>query len=722
MMKKVAIVLLKTLGWSAAALVLLLVTVFLVIQTDYVQNRLMQRAVTMLSDRLQTEVHLDHINISILKQSIRLSGLEIEDLQHRKMLQMEDLYGRIQLAPLLNRELVISQARISGLEAFLYKPSPDSAANYQFLIDVFKKERKAEAQPASQKPKHVLKFDVDRIKLERIHVTYNQHQFNLNNLLFRKKADSYQANIDGLGTNWLHNSKKGPVDNRLYIGHVHFTGEKNSIHTLDIDSLNFITDNHKPRKNTGKPKRGFFDPGHMDVVAHLKLNITHLAKDSVMAELTRGRATDRGSGLDVTDLRLKAAANKRTARLKDIIICLPHTKLTFDNATLHLPSKRDNTPLRYTTSVITGSTQLRDIAKPFAPVLKNFTQPLHLQTTMQGDIDGMKFGNIVVKTPDNRLRVNATGGITNLRDKYKLNVTFHVSHMYAKQGTKEKIINQFPVKKFMMKQLHTLGDITYTGQFSVLWKKEQFSGLLGTQCGNADFHFALDETNKYVFGTVHTDSFELGKAMDMPDLGKIVCRANFKFDISKPRTAQMRRLKGGKLPIGHVDAEVAECRYKKIKVRHIVAEINSDGAVAEGNLAVKGKHIDVLCSFSFTNTNEMTKTKIKPGIKFHKLTDEDRAEKAERKAAKKEAKALRKAEKKQEREARKAEREAKKAEEAAEKEARKAIKQQEKEARNAAKQQEKEARKAEREAKKAQRKAEREARKAAKAAAEESNQ
>lgn len=82
--------------------------------------------------------------------------------------------------------------------------------------------------------------------------------------------------------------------------------------------------------------------------------------------------------------------------------------------------------------------------------------------------------------------------------------------------------------------------------------------------------------------------------------------------------ARMRRLKGGKLPIGQVSADIAEANYKKLKFRVMTADINSDGALAEGRIVDKGKFVDLLCKFSFTNTNEMKKTKIVPGIKFHK--------------------------------------------------------------------------------------------------------
>ena len=61
--------------------------------------------------------------------------------------------------------------------------------------------------------------------------------------------------------------------------------------------------------------------------------------------------------------------------------------------------------------------------------------------------------------------------------------------MVAKPGIKDKLINQFPVKKFMMRQLFALGTLRYHGSFDILWKKEIFRGRLNTEVGNINFEF-----------------------------------------------------------------------------------------------------------------------------------------------------------------------------------------------------------------------------------------
>jgi len=672
--KLVIIKTLKILGCVVAACLVLMVGTVLVLNTDTFQNKLLRHATSLLSDKLQTRVEIDSISIGLFSQKVNLYGLEVEDLQHRKMFQLDHLAVNVKLLPLLHNEVRITNASIDGVRAQLYKPRPDSAANYQFVIDAFKKdstESREKEVTKEEKKKEKLNVNLTKLSLSRVDIIYNDQTYKLESLKYRKKGrDKHNATITDLHRSWVSHTKKGDVDNRLTIGSVLLT-DNGSKRQATIDGIHFVTDNHQPRKNKGKPKRGAFDAGHLDIEAALKADINSIQGDSIAATITQCNALDKGSGLTLKSLTTKVLVAKGVATLNDVVIQMPNTQLKIANATFHLPNKKLERPLEFSTSPITGRVLLKDIARPFSPVLSGFTIPLLLRVNFSGNAEQLSFQNVYVSTTDKLLTISANGGITGLKDKLQLAVRFHVNKMTAKGNIKERIINQFPVKKFMMKQLNNLGTIYYTGDFSVLYKKETFQGLLNTAGGRIDFNFALDELNKYVYGTARTDSFMLGKVMEMPDLGMIACKANFKFDISKPRTAKMRQQKGGKLPIGQVDAEVYEAKYKKVKVRNVVADMKSDGAVAEGNITMKGGRIDVLCGFSFTNTNEMRKTKIKPGIRFHKLSEERKAEKAEEKAAKRAEKEERKQQKAQDKAAKKAAKAEAKAAKKAEREANK---------------------------------------------------
>ena len=361
------------------------------------------------------------------------------------------------------------------------------------------------------------------------------------------------------------------------------------------------------------------------MTADFQVELDSIGKERITGQLNEFQAKDSVTGIDIRKLHTKFDYAKDRIRLNDVVVQQKSTVLNVSSGEIVLPNKEEGRELSYSTGVITGTAYLKDISRIFALVLKNFSLPLHLSLTMKGTRNAIRFRNVKVNTNDNKLQLAATGDIKNLKDKHHRIVKFDVSSMKAKTGVAEKIIHQFSVKKMMMKQLHNLGNISYQGSFSVVWKKEIFSGLLKTSAGNIDFQFALDELNKYINGKASTRSLELGKVMNMKNLGPVAASANFTIDISKVRTAQMRRQKGGKLPIGFFNATVDDSKYMGIHIRNLAVALNSDGAIATGDVFQYGKHRDLYFSFSFTDTDEMHKLKItKPGIRFHKKQQEQK--------------------------------------------------------------------------------------------------
>ena len=202
-----------------------------------------------------------------------------------------------------------------------------------------------------------------------------------------------------------------------------------------------------------------------------------------------------------------------------------------------------------------------------------------------------------------------------------LTLHFEVHDMVAKPGIKDKIINQFTVKKYMMYQIYALGVVKYHGSFDILWREEQFRGLMNTEKGDVDFEFQLDESTKYLTGRASTNALHLGDLFNMKNLGNIDCSATFKIDYSKQRTAEMRKVKGGKLPIGEVGADIRSVEYRNISLENLLVSMESDGALAEGLVTLKGNMTDLMLEFSFTNTAEMQKIKVKPRLKYRHMIE-----------------------------------------------------------------------------------------------------
>ena len=408
----------------------------------------------------------------------------------------------------------------------------------------------------------------------------------------------------------LHGKK---TDHFISVQSLHLRG-----YSIELDNLKLVTNNYKPRKNVGKPKRGWFDAGHLDVTANIKMQINYWQEDSINASILKGTALDTVSGFHINDLHMQVATNLKKLYVQDAFIRQGSTEIHIPAVEMLLPSKKKGIHLNYhTTRPLTAQVILQDISRLFTPALAQFTLPLALSVNVSGTDSTMVFDDIQIKTEDEKFQLAATGGIEHLTEKYLLNISFHVDKMTAKQGSAAHIIEQFPVKKYMMKQLGNLGNITYKGDFSVLHKRQVFSGLIGTGVGDISLQSLLiNDSTKYVSGTVGTSNLELGKALEMNEIGMIAAKANFEFDISKVRTAEMRQRVGGKLPMGTVSAKIDEAKYKILKVRNTTLDMESDGAVAEGLIVISNRILDGKFSFTFTDTNEMHKMKVKPAVKI----------------------------------------------------------------------------------------------------------
>lgn len=713
---------LKTTGGIAVGAVVLLGGATLLLNTESVQKKIQEKAVELLSQKLETEVEIDSISISALTQEISLYGIEIEDREEREMLKVGKISVNLELIRLLQHKIVIEKAEIAHAKALLLKPSKEEPANYQFVIDAFNKP-KDQKSPEKQAKKSKMDLDISALALKDIHVKHNELDIFLGEATYNKgwianqtiEVDSitlvcdttfkaglkpYSASLghlrlDGdlkelvfkvdaynLAYQWksLWKKRNIMVDNQAGIGHLTVQANRGR-YSATVKQAHYKNDNHLPRKNAGRPKRGFFDAKHLDVIADFHVVLDSIGKERITGHLNEFQAKDSVTGIDIRNLQTKFAYTKERISLRDITVQQKSTVLNVSSGEIVLPDKKEGREFSYATGLITGKAYLKDISRTFAPVLKNFSLPLNLSLTMKGTPNTISFRNVKVNTSDNKLQLAATGNITNLKDKYKLLVKFDVSNMIAKTGIAEKIINQFATKKLMMNQLNNLGDINYTGSFDVLYKKEIFRGLLKTAAGNLNFEFALDELNKYVNGKVSSKRVELGKVMNIKEMGPMDASADFTVDISKPRTAKMRKAKGGKLPIGFFNAKVNDVSYLGIHIRNLTATLNSDGAVATGEVYQSGRIRDLYFSFSFTDTDQMQKMKVtKSGLKFHKETEEYKAQRAERKQQKKLEKEEKKTQKKQEKEAKKAQKEQ-------EKQAKKAQKEKEKQQKELEKQQ-----------------------------------
>ena len=605
-------------GWTIGVVTVIVLLLTIIVNSSFVQSKLIGLATDALSKELNTEVKIDRVSVNLLAQHASFYDISLKDMEQRDMLKVKEVWGSMRIRPLLRKQLILRSIKINDIDLLIVKPD-SGPANYQFLIDAIKKK----PQEKKEKKGSAMKFDLNHAIVNNIHVKYNHETYEVDKAIYQHVNKKHSVTVHHLKAGWKNYTRKGIVDWNLDSGQLTVNITDDGKKDIDINNLVISNDNHRPRRNTGKPHHGAFDGGHLNVITDLNIDILNIGKDTITARLTRGCAKDTIAGIDLTDLKTDITIVGKEVFLANTVIQQTSTRLDIPKAKITLPNKKNGTKIQYNADTIYGRAILKDIAKPFAPVLRNFSIPLNLRVGIKGTDTGMTFRGIRVNSDDKKLVINAIGVLRNLTEARKLELHFHVHDMIAKPGIKDKIINQFTVKKYMMYQLYALGVIRYFGDFDILWRKEKFKGLLKTEKGDINFNFELDESDKYLTGKVSTDSLKLGELFELKKLGDIDCTASFHIDYSKKRTAQMRKKKGGKLPIGNVKADIRKVKYRNIYLKNIVTDIQSDGAMANGDVTMKGKLTDLMLQFSFTNTNEMHKMKVKPKLKFRKYVKDD---------------------------------------------------------------------------------------------------
>ena len=634
-----------------------------------------------------------------IKVKASVKDLYAIDDRGSELAKIKSLDGTVRLTGISPLQITgIESVEVSGVKATIAKDS-SGRSNYGFITDLarrFPKKAKSGSVPSKSgavPSKKTAKSAVPD-KTSKPPFTLGKAKLSDLRLALKNSGKSINVAVKSVDVD-LSNAQNSHVvvkDTRLdlssggkttlaSVASLNLSGSKSNL-SGSLSGVNLKTDNHKPRKNEGKPKRGWFDAGHLDLTASMKIHASISSDGNINAHVSNGSLKDATSGIDISGLTLDAFYAGKNLKASNISLKQKSTTLNISHANITLPDRQSGGGLSYSASGISGTVVLADISRAFAPVLKDFKIPLKLNAQMSGTAKAMEFTGVSVSTSDQRLTVSANGRITHLGEKHQTVVSFNVNRMHAKASIIEPIISQFPVKKLMMSELHRLGDITYIGKFDVFFKRVDFNGNLTTNAGLMGVGLTIDSNGHWLTGKVSTNALRVGKVLEMEKIGDVNFNATFKIDISKERTAKMRREKGGKLPIGEVSVRVNDCSYGGVHLRNLEVNINSDGATGNGNVLNEGKRMDLSCEFTFTNSEHLgSNIKVrKPKVEFHKKNTDPEAEKAKEQRKKEKAEA--KEQKKQE----KAEANALKAQEKAEA---KAKKEQEKAEAKAKKEQEK---------------------------------
>ena len=118
-----------------------------------------------LSEQTGTPVSIGKIDFGLLNRII-IDDIIILDQQHRPVLKADRMAAKIDIIPLLQGKISISNIQLFGLNASLSRSNPDAKPNYQFLIDAFTSTDTDEA-------KSPIDLRIGAFIMRRGHITYD---------------------------------------------------------------------------------------------------------------------------------------------------------------------------------------------------------------------------------------------------------------------------------------------------------------------------------------------------------------------------------------------------------------------------------------------------------------------------------------------------------------------------------------------------------------------
>lgn len=221
-MKRAARITGLIIGWLLVTGVGLLLLTYLLIQIPGIQNFAKDKAVVYLHKKLGTEVAVGRLSLDFPKKIV-LENVLIRDKQDEILLSGKRLAVTISIFKLLKNDVEINYLELNGITANIYRLSPDSTFNFQFIVDAF----------AGDGPKDTTASAPMYVRLDKLDLVNVNGRF----------QDDYSGNHVRFALKNLTTSIE-----RFNTAELHY-----SVPTIFIDGLNASVHQYKPLVSVEQP-------------------------------------------------------------------------------------------------------------------------------------------------------------------------------------------------------------------------------------------------------------------------------------------------------------------------------------------------------------------------------------------------------------------------------------------------------------------------------------
>ncbi len=519
--------------WFIASLLLLLFSVWGLIQMQPVQNYLVKKVTTILSNKLKTKVEIKHVDFSLFNKML-IEGFLVQDQKKDTLLYAGMAKVNITDWFFLKDKATLSYLALKNTVVNLNRT--DSVWNYKYLIDYFS------SPSPSASGKKGLQFDFKNIELENIRfnkvdkwigqdlkvsitnaaisadsmdltgkffainsITLNRPVFSQNNYTGNRPANykraqsamvntippAYKWNNDG----WLFTVNNiaisnGSFKNERETERLPYTDRFDGQHLL-FASINGTLKNVRFQKDTLNAA--------VDLATKERCGFT-IKKIAALMQFTPELMEFKNLNLQTNTSRLGNYYAMRYQNFNSDMSDFLHSVL--------LDGKFEN-------SKITSS----DIAF-FAPQLKTWNREFDITGTARGTIDNLVTKNMMIKSGNTFVDGNISlRGLPNIENTF---IDFTSRNLVTNYSDLTTIIPA--LKKVTQPNLNRLGNISFKGSFTGFINDFVTYGNINTNLGNitADVNMKLPKNQAAIYsGKIFSPGFKLGQFINNNALANI---------------------------------------------------------------------------------------------------------------------------------------------------------------------------------------------------------
>lgn len=518
------------------ALVIFIIAVWILVQTSFFQNFLIQRITKRLSKDLNTTVSVKHINVQLFNKML-LEGTLVLDHKKDTLLYAGAVKVNITDWFFFHDDIMLNYIGLD--DAILNLNRTDSVWNYQFLLDYF-------ASPARKDTGGHVNLDLRRAHFNRVKI-WQQDAWEGQNMLISLEEMELQANE-------LNIQRKRIQIEKLYLKNPQFAQYDYTGKWIPNKELAGVTDKKTPepspsglRWNTDdwniQVKKIILKDGGLALVnEEAPPSIPKTFDDSriILSELTgeiinasfikdtlsahiQLSAKDRG-GFEIKQLKTDYKFTPTIMEFAKLDLITSHSHLK-DYYAMHYDAFEEDMGEFISNVILEGnfseSTLSSEDLAYFAPDTKSWNSIFKISGKVKGSVDNLHARDIKISEGTQ----NYLSGNVNLRGLPEIENTLidldatplstHISVLY-------KLIPD--LKKVTNPKLSALGRINFTGNFTGFIRDFVTFGELKSDIGtlSTDLQLKIPIKGEATYqGRITTRQFNLGKFIDNSDLGNI---------------------------------------------------------------------------------------------------------------------------------------------------------------------------------------------------------